>query len=145
MVVEYMKGTHVLHISNSISLNQKRASEGLGVVSANPVIPGVFFSSFLLFANCVPWARSAWGPREVHLLLDMDMFAASVWAVGVSWAAQCVPRVCWLFWPLFVVGRWAARGAYFVRYISLVRCPAVDLLASPSYSNNTIISPGSRI
>ena len=33
-------------ISNSISLNQKRASEGLGVVSANPVIPGVFFASF---------------------------------------------------------------------------------------------------
>ena len=31
-------------ISNSISLNQKRASEGLGVVSANPVIPGVFAS-----------------------------------------------------------------------------------------------------
>ena len=33
-------------ISNSISLNQKRASEGLGVVSANPVIPGVFLPPF---------------------------------------------------------------------------------------------------
>jgi len=34
------------YISNSISLNQKRASEGLGVVSANPVIPGVFLPPF---------------------------------------------------------------------------------------------------
>ena len=36
-------------ISNSISLNQKRASEGLGVVSFNPVIPGIFcLLNFLL-------------------------------------------------------------------------------------------------
>jgi len=45
-VSPYKRITWTCNISNSISLNQKRASEGLGVVSANPVIPGVFLPPF---------------------------------------------------------------------------------------------------
>jgi len=45
-VSHYKLITWTCNISNSISLNQKRASEGLGVVSANPVIPGVFLPPF---------------------------------------------------------------------------------------------------